>query len=316
VSPPEGAAILEIAGASYAYDRRPALVDVWLAVRAGEIYALLGPNGAGKSTLVRAICGRIRLMGGKLTVAGGDPRREPSARAALGLVPQDLALYPHLTVVECLQVFASLCGVASGKVAAAVDRAMRLTRTSDQAGARIATLSGGFQRRVNIAAAILHQPKLLILDEPTVGVDVTSCEALTVVIADLAHDGVAVLMVTHDLGEAGALATRVGFLVEGRLVLEGRPDGLIAEMFGDQMEVVLSLTRDVDAAEQAALRNLGFSPGGAPADWMLLSADGYGVVAGLEARLGALGAAVAEIRVRRPSLHSLYAGIAATGGPA
>jgi ABC-2 type transport system ATP-binding protein len=306
VSPATSPAILTVEHAVHAYGSRPVLRGVDLSIRPGEIYGLLGPNGAGKTTLVRAICGRMKPDGGHISLAGGDPYREPAVRAALGLAPQELALYGHLTVTENLQVFARLSGLKGKAIGPAVQEAMTVTRTLDRAHVPVKHLSGGYQRRVNIAAAILHQPRLLILDEPTVGVDANAREAVDAVIRDLAGKGVAVLMVTHDLEQAGGLATRVGFMREGVKVLEGAPDALIAEAFGEQMEAVVQVSGDLDQPAETKLAAAGFQRGRGDQAWTCLVSDGYAAAARIDARLKADGLSVREIRMRQPSLQNLF----------
>lgn len=302
--------ILQVEQVVHAYGSRAVLRGVDLTVSPGEIYGLLGPNGAGKTTLVRAICGRLKPDGGRIMLDGGDPHTDARVRGALGLAPQELALYAHLTVKENLEVFASLSGVARREVAATVDQAMAVTRTADRAHVPVRHLSGGYQRRVNIAAAILHKPRLLILDEPTVGIDASAREAVDTVIRDLAGQGVAVLIVTHDLEQAGGLATRVGFLREGLKVLEGAPGALIAQAFGDQMEVLVQVAGDAGAADDARLAAAGLSRGRSDGLWTALVSDGYAAAARIDAELEAGGMKVLEIRVRQPSLQNLFSLIA------
>ncbi|KRA58579.1 ABC transporter [Caulobacter sp. Root655] len=298
--------ILTVKGAVHAYGGKPVLRDVDLTLRPGEIYALLGPNGAGKTTLIRTICGRIRPDSGEVLLNGRDPARVPTARAGLGLVPQEIALYPNLTVAENLQTFAVLAGTPRKAVAAAVRRALELTRTVDRAHVPIKHLSGGYQRRANIAAAIVHEPSLLILDEPTVGVDIDAREAVDVVIRGLRDLGVAVLMTTHDLEQAGALADRVGFLREGRMVLEGEPKALVAEAFGARMEILVHLTTEADPAGEARLAQEGLERTPRSLVWSRLDADGYAAAERLDKRLREAGLAPSEIRVREPSLANLF----------
>jgi ABC-2 type transport system ATP-binding protein len=298
--------ILQVAAVVHAYGGAPVLRGVDLTIAAGEIYALLGPNGAGKTTLIKAICGRLKPSGGEIRLAGGDPYREPKVRGALGLAPQELALYAHLTVRENLDVFARLCGLKGPAVPAAVAEAMAVTRTADRAHVPVRHLSGGFQRRVNIAAAILHRPGLLILDEPTVGVDINAREAVDGVIRVLASQGVAVLLVTHDLEQAGGLATRVGFLNEGLKVLEGVPSALIADAFGEQMEVVVQVGTDLTSAEEGRLAALGLCKGRSAGAWTGLASDGYAAAERFDRGLRSAGVIVREIRVRQPSLQNLF----------
>ena len=298
--------ILQVAAVSHAFGQRQVLAGVSLQVRAGEIYALLGPNGAGKTTLVRAICGRIKPNSGGVRVAGRDPFLDGEARAALGLAPQALALYPQLTVTENLETFASLAGLKPGAVASAVGRAMAVTQTAERAASLVRTLSGGYQRRVNIAAAILADPKLLVLDEPTVGVDMPAREAIAEALKQLRSDGVGVLLVTHDLDQAQRLADRVGFLLAGEKVLEGAPEALVAEAFGDRMEVEIDVA---EPAPEAVLEAEGLTRAEDPGAWVCLAADGYGLAGSMAEHLKAKGVDVREVRVRRPSLNQLFARI-------
>jgi len=301
--------ILNVWGAEHQYGSRKVLRGVDLAVRPGEIYALLGPNGAGKSTLVGAICGRLKLTSGEVALDGHNPFTSPLARARLGLVPQEIALYGHMTVRENLQVFGRLSGVSRRTLGEAVSRALQLTRTADREHVPVKHLSGGYRRRVNIAAAILHQPQLLILDEPTVGVDIDAREALDTVIRNLRDTGVSVLIVTHDLEQAGALADRVGFLKEGRKVLEGSPRALIEQAFGQEMEILVQMDVEPDMDGESILATEGLERRKGNL-WARLDEGGYTAAAQLDRRLRSLGMIPREIRVRPPSLQNLFSLVA------
>ncbi len=301
--------ILTARDVRHAFGPRQVLKGVSLEVWPGEIYALLGPNGAGKTTLVRAICGRLRPSGGEVRIAGRDPYADGEARAALGLAPQALALYPQLTVKENLEAFAALSGLKGRRVGEAVRRAMAVTQTSERARSLVRVLSGGLQRRVNIAAAILAGPKLLVLDEPTVGVDLAAREAVSEVLRALRSGGVGILLVTHDLEQAAALSDRVGFLREGAKVLEGDPAALITEAFGARMEIEV----DVGEPGEGGVGRLaaeGLEPGPVSGTWTCLAADGYLQAGRLAERLQGAGVEVLEVRVRRPSLQHLFARVA------
>ncbi len=311
MTPGQSGPVLTVSDVRHAFGPRKVLKGVSLEVRAGEIYALLGPNGAGKTTLVRAICGRLRPASGAVRVVGRDPYSEGEARAALGLAPQALALYPQLTVAENLEAFAALAGLKGRHAADAVRRAMALTRIDERAGSLVRVLSGGFQRRVNIAAAIVAGPKLLVLDEPTVGVDLAAREAVSEALRQLRASGVATLLVTHDLEQAGALADRVAILREGEKVLEGDPALLIAEAFGAQMEVEVDVG-DIGDGGAERLSGEGLEPGPIPGAWTCFAADGYVFAGRLAERLQAAGVEVLEVRVRRPSLQHLFARFADT----
>jgi len=312
VIPGAAGPILSVQDVRHAFGARQALRGVSLEVRPGEIYALLGPNGAGKTTLVRTICGRLKPTSGEVSLAGRDPFSDGEARAALGLVPQALALYPQLTVAENLQTFARLSGVKRRDVPAAVAHAMAVTRTEERTGSLVRLLSGGFQRRVNIAAAILAHPRLLVLDEPTVGVDQPAREAIAEVLRQLRGEGVGILLVTHDLDQAQDLADRVGFLKDGEKVLEGAPGALIAQAFGERMEVEVDVA-DPTAVHVAALAAEGLAIRAEAGAWTCLSPEGYALAGPLADRLAAKGVTVREIRVRRPSLAHLFARVAEPG---
>jgi ABC-2 type transport system ATP-binding protein len=306
VTAPGPAPILTVVNARHAYGARTVLRGVDLTLRRGEIYALLGPNGAGKTTLIRAVCGRLKPDEGEVRLGGRDPFHDRAARGLLGLVPQTVALYGHLTVAENLEVFGRLSGVKGSALKAASSRAMAVTHVADRARTLVKQLSGGLQRRVNIAAAILHHPSLLVLDEPTVGVDLPAREAVGEVLRTLRSEGVAIVMITHDLDQAGELADRVGFLRDGVMALEGEPERLITEAFGEQMEVQVDLFGASDASQELRLTAEGLVKGRSPGSWTCLSSDGYGLAARLDRRLKQAGLAAREVRVRRPSLQSLF----------
>lgn len=307
--------ILTVDSLSKTFGPRRALDDVSLEVRAGEIYALLGPNGAGKTTLVRAVCGLNRPDHGRVRVLGRDPFSDGAARAALGLAPQAVALYPLLTVEENLQAFASLAGLKGRPAAAAVARSMAVTETGDRARSLIRQLSGGLQRRVNIAAAILADPKLLVLDEPTAGVDLAGREAIGEVLRQLKGLGVAVLLVTHDLDQAGGLADRAGFLRAGEKVLEGAPAALLDQAFGAAIVVEVDVGAPRPGSE-CLLEAEGLTWAASAGIWRRLDANGYGQAGRLAERLSGQGLEVREVRVRRPTLADLFAHVAAPGGSA
>ena len=298
----------------HAFGPRQVLCGVSLEVRLGEIYALLGPNGSGKTTLVRAICGRLKPDDGVVRLDGRDPSTDGAARAALGLAPQALALYPQLTVAENLETFARLAGLRRRDVGPAVAHAMAVTQTEERAKTLVRHLSGGYQRRVNIAAAILAGPKLLVLDEPTVGVDLTARDAITEALRRLRADGVGILLVTHDLEQAGDLADRIGILRGGRKVLEGAPADLIAAAFGDQMEVEVDVG-DARPELAAKLAAEGLTRQPASGAWSRLTPGGYGLAGEVAERLKAHGIEVREVRVRRPSLAHLFARVVESETP-
>ncbi len=298
--------VVEVCGAVARYGTRTALDGVDLRANAGECVALLGPNGAGKTTLLRAIIGRVRLAAGTVRVLGRDPRDDPSARWAIGFVPQQIALYPHLTVRENLGVFARLAGVGRAEVAGRASAALAMCRLLDRAEDRVAALSGGLQRLANIAAAILHAPRLLILDEPTVGVDVEAQGTVNAALGSLRAEGMALVMTTHDLQQAEALATHAVFLARGINVGAGCPAALIASVFAGQHELQVTLRTEPQPIERDILTSIGLGSTRVPTVWFMLAAPDPARAGGLAATLRARGLQLREVRLREPDLTTLF----------
>jgi ABC-2 type transport system ATP-binding protein len=212
------------------YGVRTALAGVSFTVAAGAITGLLGPNGAGKSTTISIIATLLDADSGTVTVAGHRlPAEAAAARRVLGFVPQRLALYPTLTARENLHFFARMQGLAGGEAGAAVTHALALVALDVRADEPVAEFSGGMRRRLNLAAGILHRPRIVLLDEPTAGVDPQSRERIFEAVQSLARAGAAVLYSTHYMEEAERLCGRVVLLDDGRVVATGTPDELIVQ---------------------------------------------------------------------------------------
>lgn len=295
--------LLELNGLCFGYGEEPVLRDVNLRIDAGEVFVLLGPNGAGKTTLVKLICGRYQPAGGQVRLLGGPVRQ---ARHALGLAPQEIALYPHLTARENLRVFARLAGVAPTEVVDAADRALTIAELSQRADEPVARLSGGYRRRANIAAAVVHRPSLLVLDEPTAGIDTDARHAIQRGIRSLTADGVGVLLITHDLAQMEPLADRVGFLIDGRIAPQGVTAELLRRHLGDGREIEIRLAHPPDHRQREQLRALALN---APADDRLWLGRSSADPADAKLLAGALeesGLIVHELCIRRPNLASLY----------
>jgi ABC-2 type transport system ATP-binding protein len=301
-----GSTVIKVIGARHAFASRQVLRGVDLELRAGEIYCLLGVNGAGKTTLMRAICGRLRLDQGRVELGGRDVREDADARAQIGFVPQNIALYPYLTVEENLSVFGRLAGVPPDKLAHEVAVAMESAALSERAGQLTATLSGGYQRRVNICASILQKPAALVLDEPTVGIDVDARDAVHAILADIKARGTAMLLTTHDLEQAEQISDRIGVLHEGRILAEGAPEDLLHAHMGDRKEVIALFGRAPEAHAAQALADLGFAAAQGPLEWSALLAPQTLAAGWLGDRLSGAGLAVKELRVRDPDLGSLF----------
>ena len=272
----------------------------------GEIVVLLGPNGAGKTTLLGTACGRIAPDAGEARLADGNPRRDPDSRRSLGFVPQALALYTYLTVQENLQVFARLMGVDKTAMPDRLAAALDWSGLADRAHDRVDTLSGGMQRRLNIVASLLHEPNLLMLDEPTVGVDVGARERIHELLRRLRASGLGVLLTTHDLQQATSMADRVVFLVDGCVRLQGAPNDLIQRVFDGSKEMTITLSELPATEQRIALGKQGLVAAPGSQTWTGCVAKGYEGVTDWNQRLAGLGLSAAEITVREPSLEGVF----------
>jgi ABC-2 type transport system ATP-binding protein len=223
--------MLTLEGVRKSYGAAPAVDGLTLEVRRGEIFGLLGPNGAGKSTTVHLAVGLLRPDAGQVRLDGGDPAH-PAVRRRLGLAPQALALYDELTGRENLEFFGRTYGLRGAALASRVAWALEFVRLVDRAADRVDTYSGGMKRRLNIAAALVHDPALILLDEPTVGVDPQSRNAIFESIKTLRAEGRSVIYTTHYMEEAERLCDRVGIMDHGSLLALDTVDGLIARHGG------------------------------------------------------------------------------------
>ena len=290
------------------YGERLAVDGVGFQVAAGETYGLLGPNGAGKTTTISMICGLLRRDGGEVTVAGVSLDRDPGAvKAAIGYVPQDVALYQDLTGRENLRFWARMYGLAGGELADRVDAALTVVGLTERAGDKVAAYSGGMQRRLNIAAGLLHRPRLLVLDEPTVGVDPQSRNAILENVEALGGEGVAVLYTTHYMEEAERLCDRVGIIDQGRLIAEGTRRELVATI-GERDRIELAASGDLVGLAAAARRTLDgvdeatVVPGGLH----LVGRDGRRLLPRLLELAEQAGVEVTSVEVVEPDLEAFF----------
>jgi ABC-2 type transport system ATP-binding protein len=244
--------VLSVRGLRKRYGDLEAVKGVSFDIREGETYGLLGPNGAGKSTTISMVCGLLASDAGEVTVDGKPiDTGAVAAKARIGVVPQDLAIYPDLSARENLTFFGRLYGLGGAKLKSRIDASLELVGLADRANERTDHFSGGMQRRLNIAIGLLHEPRLLLLDEPTVGVDPQSRNAILESIAALGREGMAVLYTTHYMEEAERLCDRVAIIDAGEIRAEGTRRELVA-LVGERDEVRLTATGNLAAAAQAA----------------------------------------------------------------
>jgi ABC-2 type transport system ATP-binding protein len=216
-------------------------------LRTGELLGLLGPNGAGKTSLIRAIAGRLRLDAGSIEIEG-HPVVPGVTRPELGIVPQELAIYPNLTARENLEVFGALYGVPSASLPSRVAWALEHAALADRAAEPVKRFSGGMKRRLNIVCALLHAPRIVLLDEPTVGVDPQSRNRIYEMLDELRRNGVSLVLTTHQLEEAEARCERIVIIDHGKVVASGTLSELVAHTLGASRVARIRASRPIDPA--------------------------------------------------------------------
>ena len=304
----DDAILLEGLTKTYAGARTPAVSDLSLRVPRGEVFGLLGPNGAGKTTTLSMLAGLAVPDRGVVRVAGRDAAREPlEAKRRVGFVPQELAVYPSLSAEDNLLFFGRLYALSGALLRARVADALERVGLTARAKDRVDTFSGGMKRRVNIAAALLHRPEVLLLDEPTVGVDPQSRAFILEGVAKLAAEGhVTVLYSTHYMEEAERICGRVGILDHGRVLALGAPADLVASAGGG----VVSIGAGEAHVERAlaALRRLPEVTDAARKDgaFLVRAPQPLSALPRMLEALAAAGSAVTSVEYARPTLETVF----------
>ena len=295
------APVLALAGIRKSFGRTEALAGVGLAVQPGELFGLLGPNGAGKTTLLAILAGLSESSGGEVRLFGklfNSTTRD--ARRLVGLATQDLAIYPELTARENLRFFGQLYGLRGGDLTGRIGEMLEMVSLQDRADQRAGTFSGGMKRRLNLAVALVHRPKLLLLDEPTTGVDPQSRNHIFERVQALNAQGLTVIYTSHYMEEVQALCPRIGILDHGRMIACDTREALLGRL---DTHLTLAMPRPADdwLAKARAL------PGVASAEW----GDGTLRVATPDAaallpRLLTLGVQPSAIEVKAPTLENVF----------
>ncbi|MCE6998482.1 ABC transporter ATP-binding protein [Saccharothrix sp. S26] len=273
----------------------------------GEAYGLLGPNGAGKTTTISMLVGLLRPDEGSVRVGGIDVDEDPvAAKRLIGYVPQEIALYPELTARENLRYFGRLYGLPRRELTSRIGEVLDLVGLAGRGDDKVDTYSGGMKRRTNIAVALLHRPRLLILDEPTVGVDPQSRVAILDRVEALVGDGMSLLYTSHYMEEVERVCTRVGIIDRGRVVADGTKRELVAELGGTD-RVELTLDGDVTAAADKLRVVEGVSEAvvTGSSSIRLLVAGGRHLLPALLAAVGDAGA-VTGVEVVEPDLEAAF----------
>ncbi|TDK43789.1 ABC transporter ATP-binding protein [Antarcticimicrobium luteum] len=288
-----------------------ALKGVTLEIREGEIIALLGPNGAGKTTLISTVCGITTPTSGKVTVGGHDILTDfRAARALIGLVPQEVSLEPFEKVIKTVRFSRGLFGHRRDE--ALIEKILRRLSLWDKRNAQIKELSGGMKRRVLIAKALAHEPRVLFLDEPTAGVDVELRKDMWGIVADLKADGVTIILTTHYIEEAEAIADRIGVINGGELLLVEDKDRLMTRLGKKRIEVHLSEPLD---AIPPALAQPGLSLEG-EGDVLMFEYDTQAERTGITKLLNDIagaGLVLRDLSTRQSSLEEIFVDLVTEG---
>ena len=300
--------IIAVRGLRKAYDSGfEALKGVDLDIEEGEIIALLGPNGAGKTTLISTICGITRPTSGSVSVGGHDIQSDyRAARAIIGLVPQEISLEPFEKVANTVRFSRGLFGRRPDE--ALIDRLLAALSLSEKKTSRNRELSGGMKRRVMIAKALSHEPRVLFLDEPTAGVDVELRREMWDVVRELRRDGVTIILTTHYIEEAEAIADRIAVINRGEILLVEKTADLMARM--GRKELAIMLGAPLDAVPEVLAHH-----------GLQLGQDGNALIYGYDGRAGETGIGtlladiqkaglpIADIRTRQSSLEEIFVGL-------
>jgi ABC-2 type transport system ATP-binding protein len=278
-----------------------AVDDIALELNSGECLGLLGPNGAGKSTLIRSIVGRVIPDAGKVLVFGA-PADSAGARMALGWVPQDLALYPRLTCRENLEAFGQYHGLRRAALKTAVAWCLEWAGLADRSEDTVASFSGGMKRRLNMAAGLIHRPKVILMDEPTVGVDPQSRNRIFEMIEKLREQGISMIYTTHYMEEAERLCDRIAIIDHGRIIAMGTKEELVHNAFASRSEVIARFGNS-DERVLVWVRERGGLFDNGTARFTIEHAT---EIAGLLDAAAKAGHELVDVSLRKPNLESVF----------
>jgi len=297
--------MLSITGLSKVYnDGLVALDDISLNVSEGEILALLGPNGAGKTTLISAVCGLVVPTKGKITVGGFDTRSNYRlARSLIGLVPQEISLEPFEKVINTVRFSRGLFGKNTNDNC--VERVLRQLSLWDKKDSKIMQLSGGMKRRVLIAKALAHEPKVLFLDEPSAGVDVELRREMWKLVAGLKSQGVTIILTTHYIEEAEAIADRVGVISKGKLILLEEKKALMSRMGQKKLQISLQSPIDIIPDKLQNLK-LSLSDDGLSLNYLYDTKGSSTGITKLLNKISSAGLQMSDLKTSQSSLEEIF----------
>ncbi len=222
-----------------------AIENVNLEVNVGDIFGLLGPNGAGKTTTLSILCSLLAPSSGDVNIMGYNLKNAThEIKKIIGVVPQEIALYPELTATENLKFFGNMYGLSGNSLSATISRMLKEFGLENKANSRVVTFSGGMKRRLNLIAGLLHSPKILFLDEPTVGVDVQSRQVIIEFLKELNREGTTIIYTSHHMQEAERLCTDIAIIDQGNIIIKGKPSYLLSDFnkCNDLEDIFLEIT--------------------------------------------------------------------------
>ncbi len=301
--------ILEVKNLVKKYGDFLAVKGITFKIKEGEIFSLLGPNGAGKTTTISMLSTLYDPTDGDAVIGGHSVRREPMAvRQVIGVVPQDLALYEDLTARENLVFWGQMYGLGGKALNSRVDEVLEQIGLTDKAKNRVKTYSGGMKRRVNIGVGLLHKPRLLFMDEPTVGIDPQSRRAILDTVKALNEQGMTVLYTTHYMEEAAELSNRVGIIDHGELIAIGTQKELTQQV-GQSETLILHIGENDDA--EALAQTLNGLPGILEAsavehDVSVITPEAEDVLALVVTKANERGIKIRSIDIREPNLEAVF----------
>lgn len=302
-------AILEVNNLSKKYEEILAVKGISFIINQGEIFSLLGPNGAGKTTTISMLSTLFRPTSGDATIGGFSITKEPmEVRRLIGVVPQDLALYEDLTAMENLVFWGQMYGLSGRSLNTRIKEILEQIDLADRAKNRIKTFSGGMKRRVNIGVGLLHRPKLLFMDEPTVGIDPQSRRSILDSVKSLNKDGMTILYTTHYMEEAQELSDRVGIIDHGEMIAIGTQKELTRQV-GEMETLILHINESDDVEKLAEL--IRTVPGVIKADVSnhsvsVIVPEAEEALAPIVSKTNELGIKVHSIDIREPNLEAVF----------
>ncbi len=298
---------IEVRNLQKSFGDLKAVQEVDFSVQQGEIFSLLGPNGAGKSTTISILCGLLLPTAGEAFISGHSIRTDPeAAKASLGVVPQDIALYPDLSARENLVFWGKMYGLRGAQLRQRVDEVLKVIGLQDRQKDLVGKFSGGMKRRVNIGAALLHMPQVVIMDEPTVGIDPQSRRHILDNVKELNRQGMTVLYTTHYMEEAAELSDHIAIMDQGKLIAYGTHDELIKLVNGQtRIDISLNVEGQHVLETWKAVEGVNGidSTNGSVA---VLVSDSNAVLPRLFDAAGRLGARITSVDIQEPNLEAVF----------